>query len=345
MTKDNSYKKYNAIDILKLVLAVLVMVIHSGIDKTVLSPVLRTAVPLFFIISGYFFFSKNRMLLSGRERNAALAKFAKRNLFLYLFWSVIQFPIWFFIRGYYQDGFIDGMLIALKGILLGGGFTGGWYIVALVIGVVLVFLASKKISAIWLVLLTLPLFIFSCLLTNYYNLFDENSFVISSGNWYHMLTGMHFYTSFPVALFWVSLGRFLAEKKFAIESSILWIAGVLFAGLLAVERYFVVKFSLGITDDCYFMLALICPVIFLLVREIGVTIITRLPIREMSVILYVTHGCFGRVVGHLLKAFPINDFIQVLLKMLLSLIVSYVLFLMIRWLKEKKNIKMLEFAY
>ena len=79
MNKGSSGKEYNAIDIMKLVLAVLVMVIHSGADKTIISPVLRTAVPLFFVISSYFFFSKNQRLLSKKERNAALGKLVKRN--------------------------------------------------------------------------------------------------------------------------------------------------------------------------------------------------------------------------------------------------------------------------
>ena len=43
-------KRYNTLDILKFILSFFVVFIHSGVDKTVLSPLLRTAVPLFFII-------------------------------------------------------------------------------------------------------------------------------------------------------------------------------------------------------------------------------------------------------------------------------------------------------
>lgn len=345
MAKDTFYNNYNAIDILKLVLAVFVMVIHSGINKTILSPLLRTAVPLFFIISSYFFFSKIGTLSSDKQKNAALAKMVKRNLLLYLFWSVIQFPLWFFMREYHQDGLLVGMLNVFRDFLLGGGFTGAWYIVALVIGSVLVYFASKKISSGWLLLMVLPLYIVCCMLTNYYNLFDASSVLISIGNGYFALTGLCFYTSFPVALFWVSLGGFLAEKKLVIKTRILWIATVLFAGLLALERYNIVKGSFGITDDCYLLLVLLCPAIFLLVSKSKITIKTRFPIREMSVLIYVTHGCCGRVFGYLLKSLPIGTVVQTIMKLLLSLIVSYVLFRVIRWLSDIKRVKLFSFAY
>ena len=63
-------KKYNLIDVVKFILAILIMIIHSGIDKTVISPILRVAVPLFFIISAYFFFRKLTKIEDNTERRA-----------------------------------------------------------------------------------------------------------------------------------------------------------------------------------------------------------------------------------------------------------------------------------
>ena len=73
-------RTYNSIDILKIILALFVVVIHSGIDKTVLAPVLRIAVPLFFIISSYFFFTKNAKLQTNKEKNTALHITRQNNL-------------------------------------------------------------------------------------------------------------------------------------------------------------------------------------------------------------------------------------------------------------------------
>lgn len=345
MNKGSSCKEYNAIDIMKLVLAVLVMVIHSGADKTIISPVLRTAVPLFFVISSYFFFSKNQRLLSKKERNAALGKLVKRNLFLYLFWATVQLPLMIFMRGYHHSGMLSGVWYAFRDVLLGGGFTGAWFIVALVVGIVIVYWLSKKISSGWMVLLTLPVYILCCLLTNYHNLLDAHSIVLGISNGYHAITGSYFYTSFPVALFWVALGRALAEKKLTIKTSILLVFGVLFAVLIGLERYWIVNANLGITDDCYFMLILVCPVIFLLVGKSKLTFTTGLRIREISTILYVTHGTSGRLLGYMLKVLPFHPGVQIAIKMVLSLFAAFVICQLLVYLREKKNMKIFKYSY
>ena len=97
-------KEYNSLDILKFVLSILIMVIHTGIDKTIISPLLRIAVPLFFIISSFFFFSKINSI-SEKEKPAALLRFVKRNLGLYLFWAIIQLPVKIYVNGYFNDFF------------------------------------------------------------------------------------------------------------------------------------------------------------------------------------------------------------------------------------------------
>ena len=76
----------------------------------------------------------------------------------------------------------------------------------------------EKISAGWLVLFTLPLYIGCCLVTNYGNLFNDDTIVGMLGNGYYELTGLYFFSSFPVALFWMALGRFLAERKIDLKS-------------------------------------------------------------------------------------------------------------------------------
>ncbi len=342
MSVNISCKKYNSIDILKLTLAILVMVIHSGVDKTVISPLLRCAVPLFFIISSYFFFSKNKNLTSDKEKNRALRKLIKRNLLLYFIWSLIQLPVLFFMRGYHHE-LPQSIWYAARDILNGSGFTGAWYIVAFVIGVVVIFGLSKKIPAKWLVILTLPLYAISCFATNYYNLLEDGSFIISIADRYNELTGLYFYTSFPVALFWISTGRFIAEKKFVIKNNMMVFFAGLFAVLLGLERYFAVKYELGVTDDCYFMLILFCPLIFMLVRSIEGSFSTRLKIRELSVVLYVVHGCCGRIIGYILKQIPVAFLNGGFVKMVITVVIAIAATELIVYLKEHTNIKIFNY--
>ena len=79
-------------DIVKFILSLLVLAIHSTLYPMVLYPWLRIAVPLFFMMSSYFLFSKLREASKDNHR-AILRKFVVRNLQLYLCWFIILLPI------------------------------------------------------------------------------------------------------------------------------------------------------------------------------------------------------------------------------------------------------------
>lgn len=345
MGKEITYKKYNAIDILKLVLAFFVAVIHSGADKTVLSPVLRLAVPLFFIISSYFFFSKDQKLQSRNEKKAALGKLVKRNLLLYLFWAVVQFPFRIFLRGYHREGLLLGLWYTLRDVLQGNAFTGAWYIVALVIAVLVVYGLSKKIPAGWVAVLMLPAYVLCCFSTNYYNMVDANSWIRRVADGFYAVTGSYLNNSFPVALFWVSLGKVLVDQKSTIKTVVLSGLCVLFAGLLTLERYWILSDGPGFMDDCYFMLIFVCPVIFLLVSRSKLTFTSRLRIREFSTVLYVTHGMCERILGYALKILPVHNGVQIMLKVVLTLVAAYVICVLLVYFREKRNMKIFKYAY
>lgn len=51
-------KNHDIFDFVKFILSILIVSLHSGIVPDILIPVVRTAVPLFFIISSYLLFSK-----------------------------------------------------------------------------------------------------------------------------------------------------------------------------------------------------------------------------------------------------------------------------------------------
>ena len=71
--------KYYFIDKTKIVLAILVIVLHSGPNPSI-EMICNVAVPLFFSFSG-FFYSRSRK---------SWADFSKRILLLYAFWFAVQ---------------------------------------------------------------------------------------------------------------------------------------------------------------------------------------------------------------------------------------------------------------
>ena len=84
-------KNYNLIDLIKFIMALCVVTIHtyivdsmeSSLVQDILYSIIRSAVPFFFITSAYFVMQRN-------EKDGIL-KYWKRIFQLYLSWSVINF--------------------------------------------------------------------------------------------------------------------------------------------------------------------------------------------------------------------------------------------------------------
>ncbi|MES2811414.1 MAG: acyltransferase [Bacteroidota bacterium] len=123
----------NNIDILKIVLAFLVVALHlfpvsklggiAGlISYEIASGITRIAVPTFFLISGYFL--RNKL-----EDKAYLWKYAKRILLLYVVWQLIYVPD--LIR-FYNLGWFSHFELVVKLIY---GYWHLWYLLASVIAV------------------------------------------------------------------------------------------------------------------------------------------------------------------------------------------------------------------
>ena len=85
----------NLFDIAKFILSVMVVAIHTSFYPEYLYPWLRLAVPLFFVISGYLFFTKS----GGGKLN--LYKFVNRVIVLYIFWTIALLPLIFLYRKWY----------------------------------------------------------------------------------------------------------------------------------------------------------------------------------------------------------------------------------------------------
>lgn len=340
-----SLKEYNTIDVLKFVLSVFVMLIHSGIDKTILSPLLRIAVPLFFIVSAYFFFSKARNSPDRAVKRKMLKRFVERNVLLYLFWAVLQAPLLIFMRGYQNDFFYSGAVSIVKDIIVGDGFTGSWYIIASVLAMLLLSICSKYASAGLMLIITFPLYVFGVLVTNYSCLLGTESTVMQLGAGYHAITGQYYNTSLPIALFWMSIGRFMAEVDIQLDKRVLWPLLIISGALLAAERCITLLFGKPEMDDCYFMLALFCPLLMLLILNNNTSFSSAFRFREISVIAYVSHGTCERIVGFLLKMLPFSRYQSNLVKVAISLALIVVFGHILVILRGKHHIKLLKYAF
>ena len=238
----------NNINVLKYLMSIMIAMIHEGYSLEI--PLLRAAVPVFFIISSYFFFKKIDRT-NPNEQKQVWVSFIKRALKLYLFWFIVLLPITVVRRGWYQEDVLTVLWDLVHGFTLGSTFPVSWYISAYIIGISLIYKFRKCQLTVGVV--SLCCYILCTISSNYYYLFDSQIFDFS---WWGDI-----YNSFPVGLLFIYIGMKLAEKKK--PTITIGVVGIIIGiSLLCVENYLILKYSLRKADDCYFSLLILSPSVF-----------------------------------------------------------------------------------
>lgn len=196
-------KTYNGLDLLKFIMALFVVMIHvkpnvhSEMLTTVFNPILSIAVPIFFVLSSMLIFKKLTNVTGGY---APLVRYSKRLAILYFCWLIID--IWFvlFKRPYISDGFPEGCLEFAKDLLFGTTFPGSWFLSALLVSVVIVYVGYRTIGkyAIVCIALLISLYV-SCI-----DLLPEN--MRGLYEWYATNVRQEVGLSFPSQMIWVAIG-------------------------------------------------------------------------------------------------------------------------------------------
>ena len=289
-------------DILKFVLSLFILAIHAKVYPTVLFPWLRVAVPLFFMISSYFLFSKLHATPSG-EHGGILKKFVIRNVQLYACWFVILLPITLYVRknAYFGGSVWDGIVAFIKTVLFSSTFVASWFISASVFGVLIIYGLCKLLRKNWLVL-PVALFAFVIVtITSSYSPAFADTVLSAAVIGYLKIFGSLIY-SFPAALLWVLVGKLFAEHK--IKIPVIWlVVGIILSGVaLYFEWRFVVALDQSYTNDSYFMLAPLCFFLFAAIQRMKpLEWRPSLYLRRLSTVIYVLHGSLVIVVNKVLS--------------------------------------------
>lgn len=244
-----------SVDILKILLACLVVGIHSGFleDFSTLARyltaggVFRIAVPIFFVINGFYFFSVPQ------DR---IATWFKRVLLLYLFWTLFYIGYWFRM----ETVNLFEIARVIKTLLVGHEHL--WYLPAMM-GAAAVLLVVKKFST--QLLLATALFLFAIGLSiqylgNYHVFSDSRIDKLLNVLW---LYRNFLFFAFPFFTFGYLLRRTEIYKQLSLQLvTTLAIGGLL---LLLLEVYLDFKLQPALEGfDIFLFLILACPLVFIL---------------------------------------------------------------------------------
>ena len=204
-------KTYNAIDVLKFIMALLVIMIHVKPNvhceflQHFFSPLMSISVPCFFIISSVLLFSK----LNGN--GMYLFRYCKRIGLLYLCWFIIDG--WFILNNKPYFSLDGGILKLLKDLIFATTFPGSWYLSASIMGVLIVYYLNKLFHPILVLIIT---YLIACYISRV-QLLPE--YLRIPYYWYAATFHDEVNLSFPAQMVWISIGQVISLHLYKIENA------------------------------------------------------------------------------------------------------------------------------
>lgn len=327
-------KSYDIFDIAKIILAIIVVGIHT-LSAEVISPWSRIAVPLFFMMSSFLFF-QNATIENLWER---YKRFALRNLQLYVFWLVLYLP---------YTIYEDHSLKNLFGAIFLGGYGASWYLVASIVGMAILCLLLKACKGKNILALIVSLLLFAIgLLSETYN------FLID-GTWAQNAIKAIPFTpscSFFISTLWFLIGKVISDrykpdtsckKKKIIATCV----AVISIALLYLEWTYASDRTGNIATVEFLSLLPLCSAIMVLFTLTNIKIPCGKTLRKYSTLIFCNHfllksvSCiFFKLIGS--DLYKDRSFTLFALTLALSVVVSFVII----WLREKKGWRILAWAY
>lgn len=330
--------RMDALDATKMVLAVFVVAVHARLLPDILNPLLRTAVPLFFMMSSYLFFRKQADI-------SRLRKFLGRNLRLYGFWFVILLPITLKIRVDLSEGLLPVLGRLLHNFVFYSTFRASWYIIALCTAMVIVYLLSQKVSDWVLLAVSVPVYLLYCLFSNYYGL------LAGWPVWTAFCQGYQAFfvtlcNNFPAAPIWIVLGKCFAESKIRIApGKSIWLLAGSFVLLLA-EHFCVLHFALAGVTDFYVFLVPLCVAAFSLLISVRCNCEKAPIFRKISTVTYVLHSSALVIIDLVYRQiFHLQGVVLAVSNFVTAVIVCVVATLAILYFEKYRLFRWLKWAY
>ncbi len=351
-------RQFPAIDIMKLLCAILVVTIHTSplvsvntyLNYGLVYYVARLAVPFFFVASGYFCFRKTQLANFDIKKPIA---YAKRIFILYLAWSAIYLPQVGYSIYKHEKGLIWGILSSVRTFLF-VGYHHLWYLLATAIAVTIISVALyKKIKLSGLLTVGFILYVVGLLGQSYFELLRplEGTILWTTFKLYAKVFTTTRNAFFEGILF-VGIGAMFAHRKVDIKKNVA-ICGFAISMILLLIEAFCVKY-LGVLrgGDLYLFLL---PATFFLFYctshiEVKESVFAR-KARTYSSLIYYTHDLINvSIVSVIVKLvekitgtaeYEMHSLLRFGIVMVGAVVASY----MIIWLQRFKCFKWLRKLY
>ena len=293
--ESSTKREYAAIDIAKLICALLVVAIHTEpfasnfwLDKG-FGVLTRIPVPYFFMASGYFLF------LADKEKTsfAKLKKYCLRILLLYAVWSVFYLPL------LYSKCTATGVFnkaLFFKSIFWLGTQGHLWYLIASIVAAIMTWGFLRVTTLKKTVVIAFIFLIFGTLFSNYAPLIHKLSAKEGGGinMIFSVLQVIGTRNGIFYGFFYVALGALIAGGSCAFKMRTYAIAFLISFMALAVEGLIAVKFVGSRDTNLWFSAPPLIWSVFMATLQLNPSIgkNTALMCRNGSTLIYTSHRLF-----------------------------------------------------
>lgn len=294
------------------------------------------------MISSYLFFSKVSMIKSYAEQKKYLFKAIKRNFQLYFSWFIILLPITLYVKDYFRNGISKGILLLVWNFLLGDTFIASWFIMALIIGLLIIFYLTRKFNNKIVFAFATLVYVLCILTSNYGNLGFMSVF-------HGILTWWHPYNSFTAGMVWIIAGKLFVDNRNIFYFGLIkqcWML-VIALILLYVEQVGIICLGSSYANDCYFMLIPLCLLIFACILRIHLKGGKAKRLRAFSTITYCLHASFAKIPAFLLlmMGFSKDTFSASVLKWIITILGCICVTLVVVNLERVKFFKWMKYLH
>lgn len=148
-------KNYNALDLCKFFMMIVVISVHTGANYGCTNAVVGRAysvltdlaVQSFFLISGFLLGIRLKEPFSAPENQAVLRRYLKKTLKMYLVWMLLYSPLAIIHYIRHSTPFLKAVVLYLRGLLLMGEQYNSfqlWYLLSTIYALCLVLLLARR---------------------------------------------------------------------------------------------------------------------------------------------------------------------------------------------------------
>ena len=301
-------KNMDVLDITKFVMSFVIIMIHTDFLHQYIYPAARLAVPVFFLLSGYFAFYKLNRIENPKEKRKTVAKIIKRYLQLYGFWFVVLFPYTLYIRKYFEAGIIRGFGRMIQSFFLGSTFGTSWYLMACVLGILIIYLLSQRFSDKVLLIMAIPVYLFATVLLEFQGYITSNPEYNQIFQKIIAVTGVP-YGNFVIALIYIIIGKIASNPTSQFNKKTTYLMATIFSFFLLCLEFFAASKGKWFvySCDCWIFLAPTAAFLVLYLLNCEVKNSYAPYLRKISTIVYCTHLPICLVIAKMIQLTKIQD--------------------------------------